>query len=195
MTIQAIFLDRDGVLNPHIPGDYLKSAAAAALLPGVARSVRRMNDAGLPVVIISNQQGVGKGVMTAQDLMNIESRLARLLTEQAGAKLTRCYYCTELAHTHSPRRKPQPGMLLEAAQELGLDLTHTVFAGDSHTDIAAGHAAGVGATALLLSGGIASYTPGDMNLAPDYVFADLPALTDWALSQELRTSSRQGHSL
>ncbi len=187
MILQAVFLDRDGVLNPHIPGDYLKLAQDVTLLPGVAQSVRRLNDAGLPVVIISNQQGVGKGVMTAQDLADIEARTAFLLTEQAGASLTRCYYCTDLAHVQSARRKPQPGMLLEAAQELGLTLAHTVFAGDSRTDIEAGRAANVGATALLLSGGIAAYQPGDFTPAPVYVFADLAALADWALSQTLET--------
>lgn len=191
MTIQGIFLDRDGVLNPHIPGDYLKSAHDVTLLPGVAPSVRRLNDARLPVVIISNQQGVGKGVMTAQDLADIEARMAQLLAEQAGAQLTRCYYCTDLADTRSPRRKPEPGMLLEAAQELGLTLANTVFAGDSRTDIQAGQAAGVGASVLLLSGGISTYAPGD--ISPDYVFADLSALTDWVLSQDLQTSPTLGH--
>ncbi len=183
MTIQGVFLDRDGVLNPHIPGDYLKSAQDVTLLPNVAQSVRRLSDAGLPVVIISNQQGVGKGVMTAQDLVEIEARMAQLLTEQAGARLTRCYYCTDLANANSARRKPAPGMLLEAAQEIGLSLANTVFAGDSRTDIEAGQAAGVGASVLLLSGGIASYKPGDITPPPDYVFRDLCALTDWILSQ------------
>jgi D-glycero-D-manno-heptose 1,7-bisphosphate phosphatase len=192
MTIQGIFLDRDGVLNPHIPGGYLKSARDVALLPGVARSVRRLNDAGLPVAIISNQQGVGKGVMTAQDLSDIEARMAQLLTEQAGAQLTRCYYCTDLADTHSSRRKPKPGMLLEAAHELGLTLANTIFAGDSPTDIEAGQAAGVGAAVLLLSGGIAAYEPGDITPAPDYVFSNLPALTDWVLSQDLDLSPTTG---
>jgi len=185
MTIQAVFLDRDGVLNPHIPGDYLKSVRDVTLLPGAAQAVRRLNDAGLPVVIISNQQGVGKGVMTHDDLLAIEARVAELLTQQAGARLTRCYYCTDLAHAHSPRRKPEPGMLREAAEDLGLTLAHTVFAGDSPTDIQAGHAAGVGATLLLLSGGTKAYAPGDMTPAPDFVFADLPAAADWILQHTL----------
>lgn len=185
MTLQAIFLDRDGVLNPHIPGGYLLSARDAVLLPGAAQSIRRLNDAGLPVIIISNQQGVGKGVMTAQDLADIEARIAELLTEEAGAALTRCYYCTDLAHVNSARRKPQPGMLLEAASDLGLTLAHTVFAGDSPTDIQAGHAAQVGASVLLLSGGTVAYEPGDLSPGPDYVFSDLSALADWALAQTL----------
>lgn len=191
MIIQAIFLDRDGVLNPHIPGDYLKSACDAALLPGVAHAVRRLNDAHLPVVVISNQQGVGKGVMSLRDLADIEARMAHLLSQEAGARLARCYYATDLAHAQSPRRKPQPGMLLEAARDLGLTLARTVFAGDSRTDIQAGHAANVGATVLLLSGGVTAYAPGDFLPAPDFVFPDLPALADWALSQTLDTASRR----
>lgn len=185
MTLQAVFLDRDGVLNPHIPGGYLLSAKDVTLLPGVAQAVRRLNDAGLLVIVISNQQGVGKGVMSRQDLAGIEAHIAHLLDAQAGAFLTRCYYCTDLAHVSSPRRKPAPGMLLEAAQDFGLTLANTVFAGDSSTDIAAGHAAGVGATVLLLSGGIATHQPADFAPAPDLVFANLPALADWVLAQML----------
>ena len=181
MPIQAVFLDRDGVLNSHIPGGYLQSADELVVLPGVARAVRRLNDAGLPVILISNQQGVGKGLMTLADLSAIEVRMAEALAHEAGAWLDRCYYSTELAAENSPRRKPGPGMLLEAARDFGLTLADTVFAGDSPTDIAAGHAAGVGSTILLLSGGTRAYAPGDFLPAPDLVLADLPALADWIM--------------
>ena len=181
MKLEAVFLDRDGVLNPHIPGDYLKSADDLALLPGVAQAVRRLNDAGLRVIVISNQQGVGKGVMTMADLAAIEQRMAALLAQEAGAHLDRAYYCTDLAHVQSPRRKPEPGMLLEAAQEFGLTLANTVFLGDSPTDIQAGHAAGVGATILLLSGGTRPDQVAAIQPPPDFVFADLPAAVDWIL--------------
>ncbi len=181
MSIQAVFLDRDGVLNPHIPGGYLQSANELVVLPGVAQAVRRLNAAGLPVILISNQQGVGKGLMTLADLEAIEARMAQALAHEALAWLDRCYYSTELASDNSPRRKPGPGMLLEAARDFGLTLAETVFAGDSPTDIAAGHAAGVGATVLLLSGGTRAYAPGDFQPAPDFVFPDLPSLTDWIL--------------
>jgi len=181
MRITAVFLDRDGVLNPHIPGGYLRSAADLTLLPGVAQAVRRLNDAGLPVVVISNQQGVGKGLMSLEDLLEIETRMGEMLEKESGARLERCYYATELQNSRSPRRKPSPGMLLEAAEDLGLNLARTVFVGDSRTDIAAGFAANVGATILLLSGGTQSYQVGDMDPAPDYVFADLPATVDWIL--------------
>ncbi len=181
MPIQAVFLDRDGVLNPHIPGGYLQSTHELVVLPGVARAVRRLNDAGLPVILISNQQGVGKGLMTLADLSAIETRMAEVLAHEAGAWLDRCYYSTELASENSPRRKPGPGMLQEAARDFGLTLVSTAFAGDSPTDIAAGHAAGVGATVLLLSGGIRAYTPGDFQPAPDFVFPDLPQFVNWIL--------------
>ena len=181
MNISAVFLDRDGVLNPHIPGGYLLSAEGLVLLPGVARAVRRLNDAGLPVIVISNQQGVGKGMMTMDDLRGIEARMEDALRHEAGAAIDRCYYSTELASARSPRRKPEPGMLLEAAQDFGLSLPATVFAGDSKTDIQAGQAAGVGATLLLLSGGTGTYTAGDMTPAPDQVFRALPDAVDWIL--------------
>ncbi len=183
MKLEAVFLDRDGVLNPHIPGGYLLRADDVTLLPGVAAAVRRLNEAGLKVLVISNQQGVGKGLMTLSDLAAIQQRMAALLQQEAGAHLDRCYYSTELASENSPRRKPGPGMLLEAAYDYGLTLANTVFAGDSPTDIAAGHAAGVGQTALLLSGGISAYAPGDFSPVPDLIFPTLSALTDWVLEQ------------
>jgi len=183
MTIDAIFLDRDGVLNPHIPGGYLLSASDLVLLPGAAAAVRRLNDAGLPVILISNQQGVGKGIMTLNDLMAIETRMQELLAQEAGAHLDKCYYSTELANAQSNRRKPGPGMLLEAAQDFGLTLANTVFAGDSPTDIQAGQAAGVGATVLLLCGGTPCYRDGLFSPGPDYVFAELRGVADWILGQ------------
>lgn len=181
MTLEAVFLDRDGVLNPHIPGGYLQRAADVSLLPGVAQAVKRLNDLGIPVIVISNQQGVGKGLMTGDDLLAIEHRLCQALADEAGAFLARSYYCTELSCANSSRRKPQPGMLLEAAADFGLTLSHTVIAGDSSTDIIAGASAGVGKTILLLSGGTKTYADGDMTPAPDRVFADLPSAVDWIL--------------
>jgi len=181
MILEAVFLDRDGVLNPHIPGDYLYSADKLVVLPGVAHAVRRLNEAALPVIVISNQQGVGKGLMTMDDLLAIERRMGEALTHEANAHLDRCYYSTELARHNSPRRKPGPGMLLEAAQDFGLTLAHTVFAGDAPTDIQAGHAAGVGKTILLLSGGTAAFAQGDFLPAPDLIFPDLPHMVDFLL--------------
>ena len=181
MVLEAVFLDRDGVLNPHIPGDYLYSADTLVVLPGIAYAVRRLNEAGLPVIVISNQQGVGKGLMTMEDLLTIERRMGEALAHEAGAFLDRCYYSTELARDNSPRRKPGPGMLLEASRDFGLTLAQTVFAGDAPTDVQAGHAAGVGKTILLLSGSTKSYADGDFLPAPDLIFPDLPRMVEFLL--------------
>lgn len=179
--IDAVFLDRDGVINPHIPGGYLRSAGDLKLLPGVAQAVRRLNDAGLPAIVISNQQGVGKGLMSMAELEAIEARMGEMLQAEAGAHLDWSYYCTDLAEVASSRRKPAPGMLLEAARDFGLTLSHTVFLGDSPTDIQAGRAAGVGAAILLLSGGTRREQVSSMQPPPDHVFETLTAATGWIL--------------
>ena len=186
MRFNAVFVDRDGVLNQYLPGRYVQTPDELIVLPGVAAAVRRLNDAGLPVIVVSNQQGVGKGLMTDTDLLAIEQRMAETLQRKAGAHLDACIYCTDLKSAHSPRRKPAPGMLWEAAARFGLDITRTVFAGDSATDIAAGRAAGVGAAVLLLSGSVRAYKDGDMTPAPDCVFADLPAAVHWILEPVTR---------
>ncbi|MEI6432749.1 MAG: HAD-IIIA family hydrolase, partial [bacterium] len=80
----AVFLDRDGVLNVYLPEDYVKTPEELVLLPHVAEAVRRFNEAGYPVFVISNQQGVSKGVMTDADLTAIDAALhARLAAEHA----------------------------------------------------------------------------------------------------------------
>ncbi len=189
MKISAVLLDRDGVLNRHLPADYVKSPDELVVLPGVAAAVRRLNDAGLPVIVISNQQGVGKGVMTVDDLKAVEARMEDALAHEAGARIDRCYYCTDLKSTGSPRRKPEPGMLLEAAAAFSVPLAETVFLGDSPTDIAAGRAAGVGATLLLLSGGTRPAGVAAIDPAPDFVFADLPTAVSWILEHQGENAS------
>ncbi len=177
-----MFVDRDGVLNRYLPGRYVQTPDELVVLPGVPQAVRRLNDAHIPVVVISNQQGVGKGLMTEMDLMRVEQRLAHVLKAEAGAHLDACLYCTDLKSANSPRRKPAPGMLTEAAERFKLDLSRTVFVGDSATDMEAGRAAGVGTTLLVLCGSVTTYHAGDMAPAPDFVFADLPAAVHWILA-------------
>ncbi|MGO8671830.1 MAG: D-glycero-alpha-D-manno-heptose-1,7-bisphosphate 7-phosphatase [Capsulimonadaceae bacterium] len=183
MAVTAVFLDRDGILNVNLPGAYVRHPGELQIIPGVPAAVKRLNDAGIPVIVVSNQQGVGKGLMTAADVLVVEDHIRRQLHAETGAWLDRCYYCTDLAHTGSTRRKPEPGMLVEAAAEFGLDLNGAVMVGDSATDIAAGFAAGVAATLLVLSGATRAYQDGAMVPAPDHVFDDLGAAVDWILSQ------------
>lgn len=146
----AVFLDRDGVLNQYLPGDYVKTPRELVLLPGIPEAVRALNDAGYLVFLISNQQGVAKGLMTEADLTGVNNALRDGLAT-AGAAITKSYYCPH-ASGACDCRKPKPGMLLRAAEEFGIDLSASVFIGDTETDAEAARAAGVGRFFLVLSG-------------------------------------------
>jgi len=185
MNIQSVFLDRDGVLNTHLPGAYVRNTAELRIVPGVAIAVRRLNDKHIPVIVVSNQQGVSKGLMTMEDLVSVQKELERRIHDEAGARIDAWYYCTDLADVNSHRRKPQPGMLHEAAEDLNLDLSHSVFIGDSPTDIAAGIAAPVGAAILVLSGATRAYHPDTFKPAPQHVFATLQDAVDRIIEDTL----------
>ena len=182
----AVFLDRDGVLNVYLPGDYVKSVAELTLLPQVGEAVARLNAAGLPVFIISNQQGVAKGVMTQADLDQIDSALHKQLGA-GGGKVNRSYYCTDSAKADSPDRKPRPGMILRAAKEHDIDLAASFFVGDTETDAEAGRSAGVGHFILVLTGkhtdAAAAVNPDYFPIPPDYVAADLTDAVQYILSK------------
>ncbi len=183
----AVFLDRDGVLNVYLPEDYVKTPEELVLLPHVAEAVRRFNEAGYPVFVISNQQGVSKGVMTDADLTAIDAALhARLAAEHAF--IQRSYYCTARASENHPDRKPNPGMILRAAADHHLDLSNSVFIGDTETDAQAARAAGVGKFILTLTG---KYPHADVAsdisrfpVAPDYVAKDLFDAAHWVLNPQ-----------
>lgn len=147
----AVFLDRDGVLNVYRPNDYVKNPDELTLLPGVGKAVRALNDAGLPVFLVSNQQGVAKGLMTMNDLFAVETAMRSRLSADR-AYLTESYYCTHSADALCACRKPRPGQLIRAAHDHGIDLGTSFFIGDTDTDAAAARAAGIGTFILVLSG-------------------------------------------
>lgn len=151
-TLEGVFMDRDGVLNKYVRGDYIRAPDELHMLPGAAHAIRMLNDANLPVIVISNQQGVGKRIMTQDALDQVDGELHAQLALQAGAKVNRTIYCVHLAEEHCECRKPLPGMLLEGAEEYDLDLKKCVMIGDSLTDIECGNNAGIAKTILLLSG-------------------------------------------
>ena len=146
----AIFLDRDGTLVPD--DENAGVAARLTLVDGVAPSLRRLRDAGFRLVVATNQGGVARGRFTENDVDAVHSRLSELLDQQTGLKRTieSFYYCPfhpkgivpEYTREH-PWRKPRPGMLLQAAQDMELELERSWLIGDSPRDVAAGRAAGV----------------------------------------------------
>lgn len=143
----ALFLDRDGCLIEE--RHYLADPEGVALLPGAAAVVVRANALGLAVVVVTNQSGVGRGLIDWTQLAAVEASVTEQLLRQ-GARLDLTLACPFHAkarppwrHPDHPARKPRPGMLLEAARRLGLDLRTSWIVGDKADDLAAGRAAGL----------------------------------------------------
>lgn len=148
-TKKALFLDRDGVINQRIIDGYVRTPSEFVLLTDVVPLLRAARDLGYMLVLISNQQGVGKGLMTADELDAVHNHMQDALAGVLGGRgLDEIHVCTELASANSPRRKPAPGMLLEAIRAYGLVPSQCWFLGDSLTDAQAGRSAGV-RTALI----------------------------------------------
>lgn len=142
MTIAAALLDRDGTINVKAAeGDYITEPDQLELLPGAAEAIGLLNDAGIPVIVLTNQRGVALGRLTESDLHAIHARLGALLAEH-GAWVDEFLHCPHEAGT-CDCRKPATGMLDQAREILGLDdLADAVLIGDSPSDVAAGRSAG-----------------------------------------------------
>lgn len=143
---RAVFLDRDGTLV--YPRHYPKDPNDLVICDGVIGPLRRLQQAGFLVVLITNQAGVAKGYLTEADLGRMHTTLSDRL-EQAGVQLDAIYYCPHHTEGVVPEysvscdcRKPAPGMLLRAATEHSIDLVHSWFVGDILDDIEAGRRAG-----------------------------------------------------
>ena len=142
----AVFLDRDGVITDN--AEPINAPADVRLLPWAGKAIRRLNEAGLPVVVVTNQGGVAFGYLTEAALEAIHLRMEALLAE-LGASVDAIYYCphhpggTVAPYAVAcPDRKPGTGMLERAERDLGIRLKKAVMIGDSPTDIVAGRRAG-----------------------------------------------------
>lgn len=142
----ALFLDRDGVIIEEV--DYLRHPEQVVLIPGSAEAIAHANRCAIPVVICTNQAGVARGYFPEESVTLVHQHLDQLLSA-FGAHIDRFYYCphhpTEGVGAYARAcecRKPQPGMLFQAAKELGLDLSRSWLVGDKISDLQAGVAAG-----------------------------------------------------
>lgn len=142
----AVFLDRDGTLNEEV--DYLSDPDQLVLIPGGAAAVARLNARGIPVVVVTNQSGIGRGRYGWQDFAAVMSRMGTLLALE-NARIDAIYASPhhelgqgEYAVADHPDRKPNPGMLLRAAEEHDLDLSRSWMVGDKAVDLEAGRRAG-----------------------------------------------------
>ena len=180
MSAPAVFLDRDGTLieDRH----YLRDPSRVRLMPGAAEAVRRINLAGRPVVVVTNQSGIARGLLTEADYAATARRLAELLAAE-GARLDGQYHCPHHPDLSGKCDCRKPGTLLyrRAAAELGLDLERSWWIGDRIRDIAAAGALG-GRGLLVRTGmGAAEARRPESRLWP--TARDLPAAARLVLSE------------
>ena len=138
----TVFLDRDGVLNRKAPeGEYIRTWASFAWLPGAVEAVARLGTAGARVLIVTNQQGIAKGVIRPADLDDIHARL-RVDVQHAGGRIDGIYVCPHMAGT-CDCRKPAPGLFHQAKRDIpDISFSRSIVIGDSPADIEAGRAIG-----------------------------------------------------
>jgi len=185
----TVFLDRDGTLN-YDPG-YLKIAADLKLLVGVGPALARLKVAGAKLVVVTNQSGVGRGIVTLKDLEAIHARLEGLL-EQEGAALDAIYFCPHHPDDGCRCRKPNVGMVERAVSELQLDLRRSYLIGDHARDIQLANR--VGAKAILLTSALVDVQALDRLKAeqsmPDAVAKSMSEAVDWILEDAAKTLLR-----
>lgn len=181
----AVFLDRDGTINHQV--GYMNSPSRLHVYPFTGDAIRRLNEAGLPVVMVTNQSGIARGLFTEEILEKTHERLRRAL-QLKGASLDGTYVCP-----HHPKegddpkrcrcRKPGTLMMKRAARDLGLDLSRSFVVGDTPGDILMGKRAGA-KTILVLTG----YGKGEKNYRrhlwkaePDQIVRNLEEAVGWIL--------------
>jgi len=176
----AVFLDRDGTIAEEV--GYLNHASRFRMFPFVAAAIRRLNEAGLPVVVVSNQSGVGRGYFPESLVHSVNETMKRELTA-AGARIDAIYYCPHTSADHCDCRKPKTGLLERAAREHSLELGRSFVVGDRYGDIEL--ARNVRARGILVRTG---YGEGELawdsakwSAQPDFVAEDLLKAADWIL--------------
>lgn len=133
--MSTIFLDRDGVINEN-RADYVKSWGEFRFLPGSKEAIAMLTGAGHRLVVCTNQAGIAYGKVSRAVVEEIHRRMIAEVA-QAGGVIERVYYCPHGRDENCPCRKPRPGMLLRARDELGVDLRDALFIGDSIGDVQA----------------------------------------------------------
>jgi D-glycero-D-manno-heptose 1,7-bisphosphate phosphatase len=177
---RAVFIDRDGVINEE--REYVSRAEDFHLLPGAVKGLARLRDAGFALVVVTNQSGIARGLYGEADFETLTTHMRERLGAQ-GIQFAGVYHCphhpTGVISTYRVEckcRKPQPGMLLHAARDLGLSLANSVLVGDKTSDIEAGRRAGLNRCVLVESGH--ALTAAERQTA-DACVADLEAAARW----------------
>jgi D-glycero-D-manno-heptose 1,7-bisphosphate phosphatase len=168
----TLFLDRDGVINVRLVDDYVKRWDEFVFLDEAIESIIALSGQFARVVVVTNQQGVGKGLMQEDDLKMIHSKMVKAIA-QAGGKIDRVYYCTALAQEGAPCRKPNPGMALQAKHDFPeINFKKSLMVGDSLSDVRFGKNLGMTTVLVASDNKLAKKHPE----LTDFCFENLKAL-------------------
>jgi len=177
---RAVFLDRDGTII--VEKDYLHRPEEVELFPGAATALKRLQDAGFKLIIVSNQSGVGRGYFTWADVAAVNAHLADLLAAE-GVRFAKVYIAPEAPDQPSRGRKPSPAFLHDARDEFGLNLARSYMVGDKRIDLECGWNAGVKASLLVRTGyGAQEERDNAPQISRAVRVDDLPAAAAWILA-------------
>jgi D-glycero-D-manno-heptose 1,7-bisphosphate phosphatase len=176
---RAVFLDRDGTIM--LDANYVGTVDKVVLIPNAAQALKRLQDAGYRLFIITNQSGVGRGYFTREAVESIHAHLDEQFG-QAGVRFDRYYVCPHHPEDNCDCRKPKPKFLLDAAREYGLDLSRCFMIGDRESDIQAGVNAGV--ASILVLTGAGRETLMKPAAKPAHVAEDIADAVAWVLRQD-----------
>ena len=189
----AVFLDRDGTINEEM--GYINHLERFVLLPGTAAAIRRINESGLKAVVITNQSGAARGYFPVELIDQVHKKMQGLLQEK-GVHLDGIYTCV-----HAPQgegegggcdcRKPDTGLMRQAAEDLQLELTRSYVVGDRFKDVEMARNGGAKAV-LVLTGygrGELEFLGSTSRVKPDFIAEDLSDAVDWILSDVKKAAS------
>ena len=178
----AVFLDRDGVILEN-RADYIKSLAEAQFIPGAVEALARLARHDVLIVIATNQSAIGRGVVSREMVDAINAHVVERIAS-AGGRVDGLYLCPHHPQDGCSCRKPAPGMLLEAARDMGIDLAASVMIGDGLTDVQAAEAAGVKPMLVLTGlGAVEAQRLASAQLNHTVTVPDLPAAIEQLLGE------------
>lgn len=190
--MHAIFLDRDGVICQN-RNDHVKSWSEFRFIPGVKNSLAALSKLDLPIIVVTNQAIIGRGIVPASVVEDIHQRMVAEIIAYGG-RIDRVIYCPHRPEDKCKCRKPEPGMLLQAASDMGIDLSRSYLVGDAITDLVAGQQVGCHTFLVLTGRGLQQLLPA-LHLSNGCltVTRNLMGATTQILRTELGITDRSDH--
>lgn len=181
---KIVFIDRDGVINEDLIGDYIKRWEEFEFIPGTIESLKKLSDQGYEIVIISNQAGIGDGAYTEDALNQVTHKMLDAL-KQNSVDVKGVYYCLHGKDAGCECRKPKPGLFKQAAREIQFDPSKTYFIGDKATDVEAGKRFGLKTIFVLTGHGTIDQSKLVDGLTPDQILPSMKEAADYILSKDV----------